>query len=239
MGSVKVWIPDGFYTDIFTGQKYDGSQMLTLSRDLYTIPVLAREGAVIPLSGDSGNSSSNPEILEVWVYKGDNIFTIYEDNGKTDFNQHTAETVFTNSYDRAEGRIALNIKVQGDTSVISENRIYRIHFKDAVCSGVKASGGRAKVTYDGRGCPVCEIGLSDKPMELILNGVTTPAAESRNEKIIKIMSRWQSGTFKKNAVYQAFGATDDVNSLFRLLHRSRLPKAVFDALYESLSQIDD
>ena len=67
VGSAEVWIPDGEYTDIFTLQRYSGSQLLTLNRELYSIPVLAKSGAVIPLSADSGNKCSNPEKLEVWV----------------------------------------------------------------------------------------------------------------------------------------------------------------------------
>lgn len=217
MGSVRVWIPEGEYTDIFTGQKYLGSQCLVLNRELYSIPVLAKAGAVIPLSGDDGNSSDNPAVLEVWVYKGNNSFIMYEDNGKTDFAQHTAKTIFTNVYDEQTNTIRLTIETEGDISVIPENRRYRIIFKDIECDVVEAD-------------------FSAKPVCVEIENVKPVSTESAQNKIINIMSRWQSGTFKKDRAYQNFNGLTDRNALFRALHKAAVPQAVFDWIYETLSE---
>lgn len=217
MGSVKVWIPDGEYTDIFTLQKYSGSQMLTLNRELYTIPVLAKAGAVIPLSADSGNDSSNPQKLEVWVFKGNHEFVMYEDNGKTDFAEHTAKTVFKNTFDEKTNTAKLTIEVEGDLSVIPENRQYKICFKDIDCDDFL-------------------LDFSKDAVELEVKDVKTLTAESPRDKVINIMSRWQDGTMKKNAAYKAFGGLTDRNSLFRALYKARLPKPVFNCIFEALSE---
>ena len=134
MGSVESWIPEGEYTDIFTGQKYEGPKMITLNRGLNSIPVLAKSGAVIPLSSDKGNSCENPVNLEVWVYKGNNTFTMYEDNGKIDCKNHVALTFFENSLNSEN--MSLKISVSGDLSVIPDKRKYKIIFKDIVCSDI-------------------------------------------------------------------------------------------------------
>lgn len=217
MGSVKVWIPDGEYTDIFTLQKYSGSQMLTLNRELYTIPVLAKAGAVIPLSADSGNDSSNPQKLEVWVFKGNHEFVMYEDNGKTDFAEHTAKTVFKNTFDEKTNTAKLTIEVEGDLSVIPENRQYKICFKDIDCDDFL-------------------LDFSKDAVELEVKDVKTLTAESPRDKVINIMSRWQDGTMKKNSAYKAFGGLTDRNSLFRALYKARLPKPVFNCIFEALSE---
>lgn len=217
MGSVKVWIPDGEYTDIFTLQKYSGSQMLTLNRELYTIPVLAKAGAVIPLSADSGNDSSNPQKLEVWVFKGNHEFVMYEDNGKTDFAEHTAKTVFKNTFDERTDTVKLTIEVEGDLSVIPENRQYKICFKDIDCDDFL-------------------LDFSKDAIELEVKDVKTLTAESPRDKVINIMSRWQDGTMKKNSAYKAFGGLTDRNSLFRALYKARLPKPVFNCIFEALSE---
>lgn len=217
MGSVKVWIPDGEYTDIFTLQKYSGSQMLTLNRELYTIPVLAKAGAVIPLSADSGNDSSNPQKLEVWVFKGNHEFVMYEDNGKTDFAEHTAKTVFKNTFDEKTDTVKLTIEVEGDLSVIPENRQYKICFKDIDCDDFL-------------------LDFSKDAIELEVKDVKAPTAESPRDRVINIMSRWQDGTMKKNAAYKAFGGLTDRNSLFRALYKARLPKPVFNCIFEALSE---
>lgn len=217
MGSVKVWIPDGEYTDIFTLQKYAGSQVLTLNRELYTIPVLAKAGAVIPLSADSGNDSSNPQKLEVWVFKGNHEFVMYEDNGKTDFAEHTAKTVFKNTFDEKMNTAKLTIEVEGDLSVIPENRQYKICFKDIDCDDFL-------------------LDFSKDAVELEVKDVKTLTAESPRDKVINIMSRWQDGTMKKNSAYKAFGGLTDRNSLFRALYKARLPKPVFNCIFEALSE---
>lgn len=219
MGSVKVWIPDGEYTDIFTLQKYSGSQVLTLNRELYGIPVLAKAGAVIPLSCDKGNSVSNPEMLEVWVFKGNNKFVMYEDNGKTDFENHTAETVFTNEYNNVDNSVKLTVEVQGDTSVIPKNRQYKICFKDIDCEDFV-------------------VDYSDEPIVIEISNPAPYKKEELRDRVITIMSRWQDNTFKKQRAYKPFENVTDKNSFFRVLHSSKLPKPVFDALYEALSEAD-
>ncbi len=217
LGSVEVWIPDGEYTDIFTLQKYSGSQVLTLNRELYSIPVLAKAGAVIPLSADNGNDCSNPTVLEVWVFKGNNEFVMYEDNGKTDFAEHTAKTIFKNTYDSVTNSVKLTIEVEGDLSVIPENRKYKLCFKDIACDDV-------------------ELEFSKEPVAVEIADVKAVSVESPRDRVIHIMSRWQDGTMKKNMAYKAFSGLTDKNSLFRALYKSKLPKPVFDCIYEALSE---
>lgn len=234
MGSVKAWIPDGEYTDIFTGQKYDGSQMLTLNRDLNSIPVLAKAGAVIPLSSDEGNGCGNPSNLEVWVYKGSNDFEMYEDNGKTNCQSHNARTLFRNSLNGEN--ISLKISVSGDLSVIPGDRAYKIIFKDITCSDIKVNRDDAQIEYDRNGCPVVKFAFTEDETEIVINGAKALEGDSKHDKLIKVMSRWQSATLKKDAFYKKFSDIDDINSLFRALYKSKLPKAVFNAAYEALSE---
>ncbi|MDE6413020.1 MAG: alpha-xylosidase, partial [Eubacterium sp.] len=93
-GEVTAWLPAGRWTDIFTGQSYNGDKVVTLHRDLNSMPVLAKEGAIIPFAKSIGNDVSNPEELEIWIYSGNNSFTLYEDNGKTDYENHNAKMSF-------------------------------------------------------------------------------------------------------------------------------------------------
>lgn len=217
MGSVDAWIPDGEYTDIFTLEKYSGSQMLTLSRELYSIPVLAKAGAVIPMSADKGNSTDNPTNLEVWAFKGNNTFTMYEDNGKTDFIDHTAKTVFVNEYDEKTNTIKLTIKPEGDLSVIPIDRKYIIIFKDVVCDPI-------------------ELDFKAEEQTIEIKDVKMVEQESYRDRIINIMSRWNDATFKKDKAYKVFEGLEDRNALFRALHNAKLPKPIFDQINEILSQ---
>jgi len=82
--SELTWIPEGRWTDVFTGAAYRGGRMIRLHRYIDSIPVLAKAGAIIPLaSKDSiGCSVDVPDKLDLYVFAGDNgSFSLYEDDG--------------------------------------------------------------------------------------------------------------------------------------------------------------
>jgi hypothetical protein len=85
LGSAKLWLPAGKYVDIFTGLVYNRKGDLQVHRPLTQTPVLAPEGAIIPLDGlwRPKSGSPNPESLEVLLVVGkDGAFTLLEDDGK-------------------------------------------------------------------------------------------------------------------------------------------------------------
>ena len=85
----------------------------------------------MPLSKDKGNAYDNPENLEVWAYTGNGEYTLYED-GKEQDKEGMLFTKFTSEYTEDEGVCtqALTIAAKGDTSVIPQNRVISIRFKD-------------------------------------------------------------------------------------------------------------
>jgi alpha-glucosidase (family GH31 glycosyl hydrolase) len=85
LGSVKAWLPSLRFVDIFTGVVYDGDRDLLLHRPLTSLPVLAAEGAVLPLdfSHHLKNGAPNPSSLEILLVVGaDGSFDLIEDNGR-------------------------------------------------------------------------------------------------------------------------------------------------------------
>lgn len=86
--------------------------------------MLAKEGAIIPLSGDGGNSVKNPENLEFLIYRGNNEFTLYEDQGEdlsydVSFVKTKAEV---SENDGKDVTFTLHPS-EGDLSLIPENAI--------------------------------------------------------------------------------------------------------------------
>lgn len=144
---VKTWIPEGRWTDIFTGDVYtaaEGGETKTLLRNLESVPVLAKAGTVLPLSADKGNSAGNPKNLELWCYLGDGGFTLYED-GTEDKKQGEFFTAFEseNSVSEGTGVQSLRISSAGEAAVVPENRLLIVRFKDV-------SDGKAALYIDGR-----------------------------------------------------------------------------------------
>ena len=85
-GKVKVWLPEGTFFDIFTDTVYSGGRFVNMYRDMTTIPVLAKAGAILPFTDEIFGESFlyNPMNLDIKVYPGaDNEFVLYEDDGET------------------------------------------------------------------------------------------------------------------------------------------------------------
>ena len=84
LAPVKVWLPEGRWTDIFNGRIYEGNRTLTMYRDMSSIPVLARAGAILPLYAEGRENSLDPaQSHELWIYRGDGAFDWYEDDGES------------------------------------------------------------------------------------------------------------------------------------------------------------
>ena len=77
VSGAKAWLPAGNWTDIFTGDVYVGGKNVTLFRGPESIPVLAKEGAILPLEG------TRKEQLELWIFNGNGSFQLYDDDGVT------------------------------------------------------------------------------------------------------------------------------------------------------------
>ncbi|KAL5119130.1 hypothetical protein ACEQ8H_003054 [Pleosporales sp. CAS-2024a] len=83
LGAAKMWLPAGKFVDIFTGVVYNRKGELQVHRPLELTPVLAPEGAIVPLDGAwrPKSGSPNPESLEILVVVGaDGSFTLLEDD---------------------------------------------------------------------------------------------------------------------------------------------------------------
>ena len=148
MAFTDVWLPDGKFTDVFTGRVYNGGSKFRMYRDTWSVPVLAREGAIIPLSSDGySNNWSNPDNMEILVYSGNGKFSLYEDDGETENYKsgEYAQTAF--EQEKSGDSIKFIIQsAQGDLSVLPAKRSYVLAFKDIL------SAGQVIVTKDSESC---------------------------------------------------------------------------------------
>ena len=160
LAGAKTWIPQGIWYDFFNGRAYKGGRKVDLWRDIYEMPVLVREGSIIPLKDMEGydNSIENPEKLEVLVYPGESgEFVLWEDGGDTpeDLDENWVSTRMTKTADE-NGTVFIVEAAQGNTAVIPQKRSWKIRF--------------------------CNI--QDKPQEVIVNGQAYKDAEfAEDEKL--------------------------------------------------------
>ncbi len=209
LAGVNVWLPEGRYTDIFTGRIYKGNKFIKMFRDIDYIPVLAKEGAIIPMSAnDRTNDCSNPETLEVLVYRGNNTFTLYEDDGDTLSYQNGEylKTAFTVSENGNKVDFSVS-KAEGVADVAPENRTFVIRFKDIVSAD-------ADVTVDGTAydakiekvgdtieITVCAKAVSD--IKIALENCRYLENKNERQELTRVIAKFQMSTDKK-MIYNSF-----------------------------------
>ncbi len=210
LAGVNVWLPEGRYTDIFTGRIYKGNKFVKMFRDIDYIPVLAKEGAIIPMSAnDKTNDCSNPETLELLVYRGNNTFTLYEDDGDTLSYQNGEylKTAFTVSENGNNVKFSV-AKAEGDGKVVPENRTFIIKFKDIVSADATVTVDGAE--YDAKAEKIgdtIEIAVTAKAVsdiKIALNNCVYLENKNEKQELTKVISKFQMSTDKKGMIYNAF-----------------------------------
>ena len=210
LAGVNVWIPEGRYTDIFTGRIYSGNHFIKMYRDIENIPVLAKAGAIIPMSvNDRTNDCSNPEELELWVYRGNNTFTLYEDDGETLSYQNGEylKTSFTVCEDGSKVSFKIE-KAEGDCSVVPEKRTYVIKFKDIVEGNMSvAVNGRKvepKLAKKGKTLQLIVSAKADSTVEIALDDCTYLTNMDKKQELIQTIAKFQMGNDYKGALFTEF-----------------------------------
>ncbi len=142
MSDVTMVLPEGRWFDIFSGRIYSGGQMRKLYRKLTNIPVLLREGGIVPMSlEDKKNGVENPKNLRLCIGTGKNgSYTMYEDDGismeykdgkyvKTKFSVTYINSDSENSIFEKGSDASLHVTIagaDGDKSLIPGIRNYEV-----------------------------------------------------------------------------------------------------------------
>jgi len=244
LAAVKAYIPRGRWTDIFTGQIYDSNGDIELVRDIASMPVLAREGTIIPLSDDKGNSTANPENLTVWAYRGNNAFDLYEDNGSdmSYLNGAYATTRFEIAEDKESGKVEFVIRpVEGDKSVTRAKRTYKIMFRDIADAAVSVRIGgklteKAKITKADCVCVAIENLDTSRQLEISLENTVYAKNQDYREYAITLLSKWQGKTIRKSALFQPIRIAKKKGarkaSYLLAVNSSGIPKTIKKAINE-------
>ncbi|MEE1137810.1 MAG: glycoside hydrolase family 31 protein [Acutalibacteraceae bacterium] len=200
MASVNVWLPEGRYTDVFTGRIYSGNKFVEMYRDLETIPVLAKEGTILPLAvNDRTNDCTNPDNLELLVYRGNNTFTLYEDDGET-LSYKDGEYLKT-AFTVAEKGNTVSFKIEkaeGTASVVPQARTYTVSFKDIISGYVTVNGEKVEAkTVNGTLSVTVTAGSEDTTEITVENCVYLKNTE-RRQALIHTVAKFQTLNDTKN-----------------------------------------
>ncbi len=212
LAKVDVWLPKGKWTDIYTGAVYEGDKKITMYRGIESIPVFAKEGAIIPMSKDDINNDwTNPKDMIIRIFSGKGDFTLYEDDGETnaykqgkfaqtklavrDFNREVTFTAYP---------------AEGDITTLPKKRSYTFIFENV------ANAENISVLTDGKKTKFAAK-ILDRKLQIDLRDVSpkseiqvilseTQARENRDKKeqIIDLVTKYQMAVNLKKVKFDSF-----------------------------------
>lgn len=222
VAEVKVWLPEGLWYDIYSGMMYDGDRILSMYRDLDSIPVLAKAGAIVPFTDEisSVEATSNPSSFRVKVYAGaSGSFELYEDDNET-CAYEMGDCVKTSfSYTETDAAEFVIGAAKGNLSLIPKERSYVIE----LTGYKKVTAEQLSVSVDGQRIEA-EISYEEKKQAII---VKLPAISVEKEVKISLdlNFRQMKNLVEKNCfdfLNQAeieFGLKDRILSIIQKEHR--------------------
>lgn len=240
---VKAWIPEGKWYDIFSGLKYDGGRMLELYRSLEDIPVLAKEGAIIPLTDltEYTNSVENPKELAVKIVPGKkNAFILMEDTGDTceDKEENWAQT----KLEWINENEFIIHPANGNLDVIPKRRTWKMEFYGItdVDNLEVTVGGKAIETeriYDEKR-HICQVNIPETEVtEQITISFSKGYLLRENNKPAEIFALLYQAKIEyevKEKIYAYMKEGKTSNEMLGIIQAMHLPDSVYGMLSEVL-----
>ncbi len=231
---VKVWLPEGNWNDFFTGMHYEGGRYVWMYRPIDSIPVLAKDGAIIPLTEEISpkEASKNPEQITIRMFSGaDGTFTLYEDgNDTTDYEKDIC--VKTNiSLNWAKREINIQ-KPKGDLSLIPQKRQWTIELVGVANNidyekvNVWANGKQLAIANDTisyksekQTLSITLVNISSD-MDICIQFTNANIDKGDNqvrERIIELIDCAEVSYYLKESIYNAIGNGTDIVEMIRNL----------------------
>ena len=220
LAAADVWIPEGRWTDIFTGNVYTEGEY-RVYRDLGKVPVFAREGAIIPMyKNGCDNSISIQNDLEILIYRGNGEYVLYEDDGIS-MDYEKGAYVRTHMSITLSGNEAVFtiMPAGGDTGMLPEGRKFYLRFCDIASADADVDGKSAAMT-DGAVC----VEYTGVPIVVTLKNCVFTCNADYRESVIDTVSRYNMKNFRKKQVFSC--ALDSLTS------KVRAPKALTGPIEE-------
>lgn len=240
---IKVWLPKGNYTDIFTGDNYyvnsEEGEEKTLLRTLESILVLAKEGTILPLSEDNVNGTPNPVVLTIKVFSGNGTFTLYEDGRENGSNDEFFTTFSACEFHRADGEVQQILKIQshGEKCVIPQNRKMCIRFENIEKGNaiLKINGNIHPFKKIYADCVIVELLFNaNEEYEISVDYIPEKPFDKWIKRVTKILSESNGSNTLISEELDRMSGIHTRKELEMYFASSRLPECVIERLKETL-----
>ncbi len=242
VAKVKVWLPEGIYYDIFTGRKYKGNRTMMMYRDIQSIPVLAKAGAVIPMTEEIREAGANPGQLTIQVYAGaDGEFVLYEDDNNTEDYKDGKCVKTRMQVSWGESSRLVIEKPEGCLEYLPEKRTYTVKFHGVCDSSVRAEADGAscltQCSYDEKtNTLTCQV--ETLPSDTRIQVVLEQAVQAENhvtEECFDFLNQAEIPFPLKEVLYQTIKDQEDKTVLLSTLQAMELDRELLGALTEIIT----
>ena len=241
MGRVNAWVPPGRHVDIFSGAVYDGDRNLWLYRPLEQYPVLATEGAIIPLDAEvqPKNGTGCPQSLEVMIVVGaDGHFEILEDDDSRDVVVFATTSI---SFNQATGTVRITPTSGPDVDPL-EDREWTLKFvAHRVPNDMKVTVGGEKrdvaVHFEEvTGSSIVYLGRAGRGVEVVAELGNDPVSRPTNslEHLERVIDRAYIGYEMKIWIWDIVKANRTLNVKIGQLASLGMGEVMQNALLECL-----
>ena len=240
----EVWLPEGLWTDFFTGMRYAGGRRLRMYRGLESIPVLVKAGGIVPMDGRDipENGVPLPETVLIRFFPGRNGETeLIEDNGLLPRDPRYRRTVTRIRMECGEGLRIEILPPEGEGGLIPAGRRYIVEVNGAAGTAPEeCSCGYAmesdperrtvRLTLEAGAAEGACLRWSRMPE------VPKPDRTARLEKLLRpAQIDFDLKESIMRAVRRTAGGGDHPEALLAELHAMDLPETLFGAILEELS----
>jgi len=150
--SRKVILPAGDdWVDFWTGKTYHGGQTIAADAALDKIPLLVKEGSIVPMGPVVQSTADAEARLEIRIYGGkDADFLLYEDSGDGYAYEHGARATIQLHWDDHRKMLSVGDRAGAYPGMPSKETFHIVLVKDGHGTGIGSeSGPDHTVTYAG------------------------------------------------------------------------------------------
>ena len=143
-----VYLPEGAnWVDYWTGKNYEGGKSYTFDAPIEKIPILVKQGSILPLGPEVQYADENPfGELEIRVYQGaDGEFLLYEDEGDNLNYQSGKYSLIKFTYNEASKKLKI-LKREGSFDGMKQERVFKVTSGDKVVQTVNYKGDEIEVS---------------------------------------------------------------------------------------------
>lgn len=207
MSSTTGYVPEGTWTDFFTGESYVGPATVKFNRYADEYPVLVKSGGIVPLNVDYMSKIDElPVHLDVHLYPGNNNeYTLVEQCG-----EKTARTTF--NWKPSLGKVSVNID-DAEGILPSEREIT-----------FTQEPTKQQIKIKGKSEDVQTVTVPEVDPQLVAN--------LKHERILRIIQHAKMGFDLKDTIWNAIQAQTPMRAAQSV--QSLTPNAIAEAVLEVL-----